>query len=479
MEAAATSVEESYLYEELADDLARLIAKGTLRAGDRLPSVRQLRQQRSLSVSTVLQAYVVLENRGLVETRPQSGHYVRRPASVPPPEPRSARESTQATRVTVSDLVARVYGSARHPDIVQLGAAHLSPALLPADNINRRLAALARSAGGAGVVYDLPPGLPALRRQIARRAPEWGVVLAPDDLVTTIGAMEALHLALRAVATAGDTIAIESPAYYGLLQLVESLGMKALEIPSNASTGIDLPLLERALGQHRVKACIVVTNFSNPLGALMPDDAKRELVEMLARREIPLIEDDIYGDLHFDDVRPRPAKAFDRKGLVILCSSFSKTIAPGYRVGFMAPGRYRERVERLKFAQTIATPTLPQMAIADFLEHGGYDRHLRRLRKKLVEQVRHVSDAIAASFPQGTRISRPRGGFVLWVEMPAGTSALDLHARALAHGIAIAPGPIFSAKQRFSNCIRVSCGAVWSDTIDRSIRTLGRLATAS
>jgi DNA-binding transcriptional MocR family regulator len=222
-----------------------------------------------------------------------------------------------------------------------------------------------------------------------------------------------------------------------------------------------------------------VPTFSNPLGALMPDDAKRELVRMLARHEVPLIEDDIYGDLGFDAARPRPAKAFDRHGLVMLCTSFSKTLAPGYRVGWVAPGRWRDAVERLKFAQTVGTPTLPQMAIADFLENGGYERHLRRLRRALEDQVGRVSDAVAEHFPPGTRISRPRGGFLLWVEMPPGKNALDLHDRALARGISIAPGPIFSAKQRFSNCLRLSCAWPWSDRIERAIRTLGELARAT
>jgi DNA-binding transcriptional MocR family regulator len=315
-----------------------------------------------------------------------------------------------------------------------------------------------------------------LRRQIARRAAECGVALRADEIVTTVGTMEALHLCLRTVARAGDTIAVESPAYYGVLQLIESLEMRALEIPSNAGTGIDLGLLEAALRQQRVKACLVVTSFSNPLGALMPDDAKRELVKMLAKRDIPLIEDDIYGDLHFDGARPRPARAFDRHGLVMLCGSFSKTLAPGYRVGYVAPGRYRDAVERLKFAQTVATGTLPQMAIADFLENGGYERHLRRLRRALSEQVARVSEAIAEHFPTGTRISRPRGGFLLWVEMPPGKSALELHDRALARGVSVAPGPIFSAKQRFTSCIRVSCGFPWSEAIERGVRTLGQIA---
>ncbi|MGO8999674.1 MAG: PLP-dependent aminotransferase family protein [Polyangiaceae bacterium] len=470
------TTDAAYLYEDLASHLAGLVAKGTLRPGDRLPSVRQLSLQRSVSVSTVLQAYLLLENRGVVETRPQSGHYVRVPRGAPVLEPRPPRLSSQATRVTVSDLVARVYGAARDPKIVPLGAATLSPLLLPTEKLNRTMSAVAREAGGAGVAYDVPPGCLALRKQIAKRAADWGVALRPDDIVTTVGAMEALHLCLRAVARAGDTIAIESPGYYGLLQLVEGLGMRALEIPANPGTGLDLDILEQALKRHRVKACLAVTNFSNPVGALMPDASKRALVEMLGRRDIPLIEDDIYGDLYFGDVRPRPAKAFDEEGLVLLCSSFSKTIAPGYRVGYVAAGRFRERVERLKFAQTVATATLPQMAVADFLANGGYERHLRRLRRNLESQVARVSASIAERFPTGTRISRPSGGFVLWIELPAGKSALELHARALDEGISIAPGPIFSAKQRFLNCFRVSCGFPWSDVLDRSIGTLGRIA---
>jgi DNA-binding transcriptional MocR family regulator len=466
-----------HLYEELAEDLTGLIAKGTLRAGDRLPSVRVLSDQRGVSISTVLQAYLLLESRGFVETRPQSGHYVRSTRLALVPEPRPPRVSSTATKVTVSDLIARVYGASRDPNVVLLGGGYMSPALLPTERLNRGLAAVARSAGGAGIAYDPPPGLPALRRQVARRAAECGVALRADELVTTVGTMEALHLCLRAVARAGDTIVVESPAYYGVLQLIESLEMRALEIPSNAGTGIDLGMLDAALRQRRVKACLVVTNFSNPSGALMPDDAKRELVKMLARRDIPLIEDDIYGDLHFDGARPRPARAFDRHGLVMLCGSFSKTLAPGYRVGYVAPGRYRDVVERLKFAQTVATPTLAQMAIADFLENGGYERHLRRQRRALSEQVARVSEAIAEHFPAGTRISRPRGGFLLWVEMPPGKSALELHERALARGVSVAPGPIFSAKQRFTSCIRVSCGYPWSESIERGVRTLGQIAS--
>jgi len=472
---AVTEAPEAHLYEQIAGELAEMIERGALRAGDRLPSVRRLSRQRGVSVATVLQAYLSLENRGIVEARPQSGHYVRARRAPVPPEPRSARVCTTARKVSVRSLTAKVYRALRDPSIVPFGGATISPDLLPTEKLNRIMSVIARSAGGAGVAYDPPPGCPALRRQIARRAVDWGCALSADDLVTTVGAMEALHLCLRAVARRGDTIAVESPAYYGLLQLIESHGIRAIEIPAHPRNGMDLDVLEEALGHHRIKAVLAIPNFSNPLGALMPDEAKERLVAMLARREIPLIEDDICGDLHFGDVRPRTAKSFDKSGLVMLCSSFSKTVAPGYRVGWVAPGRFREEVEQLKFTQTVGTPTLPQMAIAELLDTGGYDHHLRTLRRRLAAQVARMSEAIAEHFPPGTRISRPAGGMVLWVELPPGTSALELHARALERGICVAPGPIFSAKQRFSSFIRVNCGHPWSDLFDHAVRTLGRL----
>jgi DNA-binding transcriptional MocR family regulator len=465
------------LYERVATHLATLIDLGTLRPGDRLPSVRHLSRQQGVSIATVLSAYLHLENRGLIEARPQSGHYVRsRPPAALLPEPRSPRTCATACRPSVGSLVAKVYGAARYPNIVPFGAAYPSPDLLPTDRLNRTLSVIARTSGGLGVSYDPPPGYPALRRAIARRSVEWGCALSADDLITTVGAMEALTLCLRSVARAGDTVAVESPVYYGVLQLIESLGIKAVEIPALPRVGMDLDVLEETLGRHRIKACVAIPNFSNPLGSLMPDEGKERLVDMLARREIPLIEDDVYGDIHFGDARPRPAKAFDREGLVMLCSSFSKTLAPGYRVGWAAPGRFRDQVEQLKFAQSVATPTLPQMAVADFVENGGYDHHLRQLRRRLASQVERVSEAVAEHFPAGTRATRPAGGFVLWLELPPGVSGLELHARALAAGISVAPGPIFSAKPRFANCIRLSCGYPWSEIMDHAIRTLGRLA---
>ncbi len=292
----------------------------------------------------------------------------------------------------------------------------------------------------------------------------------------TNGCMEALNICLRAVTKPGDTVAIDSPCYFGILQCLDSLGLKALEIPTHPRDGVSLEALSYALDTQPIKACLFVLNFSNPLGSSMPDAQKERLVALLAEHDVPLIEDDIYGDLAFDGTRPRMAKAFDRTGRVLLCDSFSKTLAPGYRVGWCAPGRWLARVEQLKLVTSVATATLPQMAIADFLANGGYNHHLRRIRRLYAEKVGQMSRAVSASFPAGTRLTRPAGGYVLWVELPPAVNSLELFDRALAAGVSIAPGPIFSAKGKFRNFIRLNCGIPWSPEVERAVERLGRLA---
>jgi DNA-binding transcriptional MocR family regulator len=279
------------------------------------------------------------------------------------------------------------------------------------------------------------------------------------------------------VAAPGDTVAVETPAFYGTLQAIEAHGLRVVEVPSLPGTGLDVGELERRLDRGRVAAVVAVPNFSNPLGGLMPDAEKARLVALLSARGVPLVEDDVYGDLAFGDVRPKPAKAWDRDGLVILCGSFSKSLAPGYRVGFVAPGRFRERVERLKFATNVATPTLTQRAVAHFLRTGSYDRHLRTLRARLEDIVARTTCAVAESFPAGTRVSRPRGGCYLWIELPPAVDALELHAAALRAGVAIAPGQIFSATRAHRSCIRLSCGEPWTERTASAVAAVARLAS--
>ena len=470
-----------FLYEHLADELGQAIDRGALRAGDRLPSVRRLAQERSVSVSTVLEAYLQLENAGLIEVRPKSGHFVRRRSPLTA-EPRSPRVCQRPSRVSVTDAYTKILAAMRDPELVPFGCATIDPELLPVAQLNRIVAQLTREMTTLGARYEGAPGLLTLRRQIARRAVEWGVALSEHDVCTSIGATEGISLALRAVAKPGDVIAVESPAYFGVLQAIEGLGLRALEIPAHPRTGFDVSAFEEAIRTQPVRAVFVCPTISNPLGAIMPEDERERLVKITKRADIAIIEDDGYGELAFDGARPRPLRSFagpSEDNHVVLVSSVSKTLAPGYRVGWVAGGRWHDQIVRLKFSQSLADPPLLGMAIAEFLSSGGYDRHLRRLRTAVAGNVERFREAITEEFPEGTRVSSPRGGFVLWVELPPGIDALTLHEQALRRGIVVAPGPLFSARQRFANFIRISAGTPWSDRNATAMRALGRLVGKS
>ena len=469
-----TAVVKPPLYLKLARQIEEQIERGALRPGDRVPSVRWLSRRQGVSISTVLEGYMWLENRGAIESRPKSGFFVRVPFSKYVPEPRFQAPSPHPACYSAGTVVAEVLAS-HTPAAVPLGAALPDPDLLPSHKLNQILRSIVRHNPSHSSGYEFPPGVEQLRRQIARRSLEYGCNFSPSEIVTTNGAMEALNLSLRAVGRPGDVIALESPTYFGVLEAVQSLGMRAIEIPTHPSEGMSCEMLESAIRKHRIKACVIMANGHNPLGYVLSDDVKKQLVDLTSKHEVALIEDNIYGDLVFGARQPKLAKAFDRKGTVLVCSSFSKVLAPGFRVGWVQPGRYQAEVERLKFINTVATPSLPQLVIAEYLESGGYERYLARLRMAFAENVRLVSQAAAKYFPEGTRITRPDAGYLLWVELPKKLDSVKLFRAALAANISIVPGAIFSATGRFDNCIRLSCGYRWSDSIDRALVTLGRL----
>ena len=467
-----------HLYDQVAVIVARHIEDGVLGPGERLPSVRRLSAQHGVSISTAVRAYVTLENRGLIEARPQSGFYVRPRWRERVAEMATSRPRAGAARVSLGELRARLTQHAGDPNIISLGRAEPGAELLPIARLNRTLAAAVRRSGAGAVTYSPTTGCESLRRQLARQALDWGCQLAPEDFIVTNGAMEALFLCLLATTRPGDVVALESPTYFGLLEAVETLGLRALEVPTHPRDGMDLDRLEVVLCRERVAAVLTVPSFNNPLGCCMPPENRRRLVELLARREIPLIEDDLYSDLpHEPLARPHAVKSLDRKDLVLLCGSVSKTLAPGWRVGWVVPGaRYYDRIKQLKASSNVSTGTAPQLALADFLREGGYARHLRSLRRAFANQVARMAQAVEEAFPSGIRLSRPQGGFVLWVELPAGVDALELHARAFATGIAVAPGPMFSARGRqYANFVRLSCGAPWSARTEQAIGVLGHL----
>lgn len=463
-------------YEQLAEDIARSIQQGVLVRGERLPSVRETSAKRKVSPSTVFQAYYLLEARGLISARERSGYFVTGGGAGLPQLPEPVIDAApEATEVDVSELVFEVLESTRARKVVPLGSAFPSPLLFPMGRLAKTMSSCVQAMDPWRSVEDIGPGDVELRRQIALRYMIDGLQVSADEIVITNGALEGLNLCLQAVTRPGDTVLIGSPTFYAALQSIERNGLKAVDIPSHPRDGIDLNAMEQALKRNKPSACWLMTNFQNPLGSLMPDEKKKAMVELLTRYDVPLIEDDVYGELYFGDKRPKPAKAFDTQGLVMHCSSFSKCLAPGYRVGWASPGRYAKAVERLKLTTTLATSVPAQIALAAYLKKGGYDRHLRGLRHTLLLQQIRFIEAIERHFPEGTRLSAPSGGYFLWVKLPDDVNALELHRAALNHGISIAPGPIFSSQRLYADYIRLNYGHLWDGQMEEAIAMLGTL----
>ncbi len=465
-------------YETLAEHLLNAIAQNLYRPGERLPSVRQLSQQHQVSTATAVSALRLLEDQGHLEARQRSGYYVKPRPRSSLLEPAMSAPPREPTLVTGQELVLRLVKAANDPKIVQLGAAVPAASFLPTQKMAQLSANVARRYSQRIANYEFPPGAPELRRQIARRMSELSCPVDPNDILITNGCQEAMTLALRTVTKPGDIVAVESPTFYGLLQVIESLSLRAIEIPTHPRDGIALDALQLACEQWPIKACIAVPNYSNPLGYCMSDTRKRALVDLVGRYRIALIEDDIYGDLGFGPQRPAMAKSWDSEGRVLYCSSFSKSLCPGLRVGWLVAGPYLEQSEYLKYVGNLATPTLAQLTVAEMLAKGGYERHLRQARNQYRQAVERMTAAIGAYFPPGTRVTQPEGGFVIWVELPESIDATALSRRALQQGISIAPGPMFSATQKYRNFIRLNCAVNWDERVNQALVRLGQMVGA-
>lgn len=462
-------------YERYAQDIAGLIHNGSLRVGDRLPSVRVASRNRRISASTVFEAYYLLESQGLIQARPRSGYYVSARALPELRAPEPAAPARQAVDVEINDLVLEILNLARREAVVPLGSAFPDPALFPLARLARSLASSMRRLQPQHLLQDLSAGHARLRQQIAQRYAQDGLTIGVEELVVTNGAMEALNLCLQAVTEPGDLVAIETPTFYAALQALERLKLRPLEIATDPVQGMDPAALAAVLAEHPVKACWLMSSFQNPMGHSMPEGRKRAVAELLARHRVPLIEDDVYGELYFGARKPLPVKAFDRQGLVLHCASFSKCLAPGYRVGWAAAGAYTRTVERLKLMSSLSASVPSQLALSDYLGQGGYDLHLRRLRQTLERQRDVMLEALVQTFPAGTRMTQPEGGCFIWVELPEGMDALQLLRQALDQGVSLMPGQLFSADRRFSRFVRLNYAAAPAPAVREATRVLGRL----
>lgn len=467
-------MKNDFLYTEVAEKIASLIREKVLKTGDRLPSVRMLCQEYGISMNTAKRVYLELEAQSLIESKPQSGYFVSTLPYQRLPLPAVSKPSLSGSRKEPTGLIGKVYGTMGKADYTLLSIGVASGELLPVSKLNKELIHAARTLRDGGTGYEPLPGNEKLRRMIAARSIYWGGRLHENDLVTTAGGMNALSFCMMALGKRGDTIAVESPCYPGILQLAVSLGLKVLELPTHPTTGIEIDGLRKVIS--KIDFCLLVPNFNTPLGSCMPDENKKEVVRLLAKHRIPLIEDDIYGDLYFGTQRPLCCKSFDKEGNVLLCSSFSKTLAPGYRVGWVAAGRYKDKILDLKLAHAISSSAITQEAVANFLASGRYDNHLRKLRLTLQYNYQHYIQAIAEYFPEGTKTSRPQGGLALWVEFDKKIDTAELFERALKQKISIAPGRLYTLQNQFENCMRLSIGLPWSEELRHKLKLIGGIA---
>lgn len=476
METLDTTLDKNHLYVQIADRIKSWISEGTYLPGSKIPSMRELSKKLNVSVSTIIQSYQLLEQLGFLEARPQSGYYVKiRPylneAGIKT-KPMSAPRFIQ-TNNTYLDVI-RACGDMT---LAPLGAAVFPHTLLPTESLQRSLIKVTREKGPECVNYEFGAGNWQLRQELAKRTIEMGCDINAESIQITTGCMEAINLALKAVTKAGDVVAVESPTYHGHIQAIESLGLKILEVSCSSQTGLDLEDFEEKLNKFPIKALVISPSFSNPLGGTMSDENKKKLVQLCYKYNFGLIEDDIYADLQFEGSRPLALKAFDTKDQVIYCSSFSKALAPGFRIGWIIPpAKLADRVEMLKFSNTLSANSASQMAIADYLKNSNYDRHLRKIRQILSQNMHLYSQKILEHFPEGTKLTCPTGGCLLWVEFPKGVDSLELHQRALKHKISIIPGPVFSATGKYQNCIRISIAAEWNQAIESALERIGKLS---
>lgn len=469
------------LYEELADDVEGLIRRGVYKPGERLPSVRELSKQYGRSISTVIRAYLRRESKGFISSRPQCGFYVCDSSAstddgpvlpILPSTPVSVSSPVEVSRLVLSTLRRIQVDHA-----VPLGSPYPDAAALPFDKLNRIAAKIGRSRKMWGVGDALPPENYDLVRQIAKRHLDGGLVVDPNQIIVTVGATEAINLALQAVASRGDTVAVESPTFYAMLHAIERLGMRAIEVPTHPMLGIDTDALSGLIKRDHVKACMLMPNFQNLLRFEMPDEKKEDLMTLLGEHEIPVVENAVYNELYFGKAAPTTLKKFDRKGLFVTCASFSKSLTAAYRIGWVIAGVYRDKIENLKFINTLTSPPIPQMAIAEFLETGGYERHLRRLRKNYAYQTKLIRALIHRFFAlRDSDFRTARGLRLVGGDAFQGGCDGEVYRQALERGITVGPGHMFSNfENTYRNFIRINCSSPWFSRIEEALVTVGKI----
>lgn len=462
------------VYQQIAEQVNEAIVSGELRHGDKLPTIRALAEELGVNRDTVALAYDGLARARLVETTVGRGTFVRHS----PTTPKTADQAPPPLSPVVDRLLdferSRPDYSARD-GAVPLHSLIPDPSLYPLKAFRRSLNRVLDEGGTELLSYGGHHGNSALREVIAARLRAHGVDTAAEQLVLCQGASQGMSLAMRLYAEPGDWVAVEEPTYHNVLGVLVGLGLRAAPVPMTED-GPDLDVLERTLARAEVKLFYTMPSFHNPLGTTTSLANRRALLDVATRLGKPVIEDGFEMDLRYDGREVPPLAALDTNGVVVHLFSFSKSLFPGVRIGSIcARGRALDGLLALKYTTDLSGVLVLQAAVADFVRRGGYDRHLENLRGRLRERRDVLLAALEAHMPEGTRWTRPQGGYQIWVELPEDIDSRALLRDAQAAGVMFSPGHQFHHDGRPSSGLRLTTALADSDEIRRGIEILGNL----
>lgn len=457
-----------YKSEQLALSLKHLIETGTWKPHEKLPSLRQQAEASGFSLITVMNAYQELEAQGLIYSKEKLGYFV----AENPLQVALAKKVVLNEKIEINSLVFRYLKSIQSEKIVPLGSAFPNSQLLYSPKLMQTLAQQAKHRISYEQTPSLPPGNYELRKQIAQRYCMQGIPTDPSDIVITSGGLDALNLSLKAMTQAGDYILLQETIFYGAWQAAENLGLKVITIPEHPEHGLDLEAFKKAITTYPIKVCLLMLNSHNPIGFTVNEDIKFELAKLLHEHEIYLIEDDVYEELYYDQKKPLSMKYYDQQNLVLHCSSFSKTLGAGFRVGWVYAGKFSEHIQHVQLMSTISVNSFIQNALADYLTHRHYEKHLKSLRNTLKRLKNQYYQYLIKALPEDCQVSYYPSGYFLWITLPEHIDSSHVYEKLILNDIGVAPSILFYRKNKKQNHIRINCSFEMNDEMIKKLDIL-------
>ncbi|WP_158971783.1 PLP-dependent aminotransferase family protein [Paraglaciecola sp. L3A3] len=465
----------TFKYQQLATHVTGEIQNQTLAAGEPLPALRKFALQHQVSLATATKTYEWLQSQGLIVAKAQSGFYVKGHSSIKPLS--QPRLKSVSIKHDPSDVIFEILQNALTFDRVGLSSGYLDESLRPSLELQRSLKRTAKIANLTANSYGHTQGEVKLRNAIVDIMRQRQCSINTEQIIVTNGCLEAINLVLGQVSEVGDTVAIFTPCYSGLLTALKHAKRQVLEIPCGPE-GPDMVHVAELFSQGKFTTLLFSAIASNPIGFSLPRKTKKQLALLAKQYQTYIIEDDTFGSLDYRQGTTEPAYAYDHAGYIVYCSSFSKDLAPNMRLGWIASKPLMPGLMRHKVALNITCNMPCQLAMADYLFSESYSAHIRKLTTTLQQQVLKLQTCVLQHFPAGTRVSQPQGGFFLWVELPHQIKTMEIYNLAVQENICFMPGHTFSMSGQYEHCLRLSINQIWHSDLEQAVCRLGEITCA-